>query len=531
MEIQNQNNLLQMLFSARDNASLAVNSDKLTPDFANMLKLSSDTSTALSSDEVKGVSDEKVKTFAAVRDNKSVSANRVANDDKLDSKVENKSNNGDKVKKVEKNAESEEKKPVSSADDSQNVKSSEQDADAAEAENASKPEADAETADDASDFEQNDETQSDKADDFTDVEEAVNLNILTTFVADEMLPQAVAVQADDADFAQDTQAIEDILPVADDNQNAKKIVSSEVPVLDEAANAVSAEPLNVDEAMRFEQAKLLDEKLNLSHKLKISVDVKEEKVADVMGQDILQNRFEVDSLFQTVDDDTPLNEALLPDMGAEVADDAQIVETAMPEITVADAAWVDAADYAVAQTSAETTEVIAPTQELAMNGNVQTLRTETVARTNDISARDGLNGLSKEVVEQVKVNITKSAIKGVDTIDVQLKPEDLGKIQIKLHIAKDGRLQAEFVAGRADTLDMLQKEAGELAKAFSDAGYDTDSRSFNFSFQNEDQAREQQNEASELSRFIGDTLEQEAENVAGNDNLVYDPALGINIRV
>jgi hypothetical protein len=531
MEIQNQNNLLQMLFSARDNTSLAVNSDKMTPDFANMLKLSSDTSTVLSSDEVKSLPGEKAETLAKAKDSKSVSANRVANDYKSDSKVETKSDNGNKVKKAEKNAEAGEKEPVSSANDSREAKSSEQDADVVEAKGVNEPEDDVQTVGDASGIEQNEEIQSDKADDFAEAGEPANLNILTTFVADEMLPQAVAVQADDTDFANDAQAVEGVLSVADDNKNAKKIISSEMPVFDETANAVSAEPLNVDEAMRFEQAKLLDEKLNLSHKLKISVDVKEEKVADVMERDILQNRFEIDSLFQAVDDDTSLQEALLPDVEAEVADDAQVIEMTTPEVTVADAAWVDATDYAASQTSIETSEVIVPTQELAMNGNAQPLRAETVARTNDVSARDGLNGLSKEVVEQVKVNITKSAIKGVDTIDVQLKPEDLGKIQIKLHIAKDGRLQAEFVAGRADTLEMLQKEAGDLAKAFSDAGYDTDSRSFNFSFQNEDQAQGQQKEASELSRFIGDTLEQEAENIAGNDNLVYDPALGINIRV
>ena len=99
-----------------------------------------------------------------------------------------------------------------------------------------------------------------------------------------------------------------------------------------------------------------------------------------------------------------------------------------------------------------------------------------------------------------------------------------------MHISKDGKLQAEIISGRPETLEILQKDVSALSKAFNDAGYDTDSRSFNFSFQNENQAREQQKDDSGLLKFIGDTLEQEAD-IAGNDNLGYDPTLGLNIRV
>ena len=105
------------------------------------------------------------------------------------------------------------------------------------------------------------------------------------------------------------------------------------------------------------------------------------------------------------------------------------------------------------------------------------------------------------------------------------------KIWVKFHIAKDGKLHADIISSRPETMDMLQKDVSSLAKAFSDAGYDTDSRSFNFSFQNENQAREQQKDDTGLLKFIGDTLEQEAESMAGNDNLGYDPILGLNIRV
>ncbi len=72
------------------------------------------------------------------------------------------------------------------------------------------------------------------------------------------------------------------------------------------------------------------------------------------------------------------------------------------------------------------------------------------APANDSTAsfRDVYKGMGKEVVEQIKVNITKSAVKGVDTIEIQLKPEDLGKIEVKMQIGKDGKLQAHIVSSR-----------------------------------------------------------------------------------
>ena len=64
------------------------------------------------------------------------------------------------------------------------------------------------------------------------------------------------------------------------------------------------------------------------------------------------------------------------------------------------------------------------------------------------SFKDVYKGMSKEVIDQVKVNITKSAVKGVDKVEIQLKPEDLGHIEVKMQIGKDGKLQAHIIASR-----------------------------------------------------------------------------------
>ena len=147
-------------------------------------------------------------------------------------------------------------------------------------------------------------------------------------------------------------------------------------------------------------------------------------------------------------------------------------------------------------------------------------------------AEEALKGMSREVVEQVKVNITKSAVKGVDKIDVTLKPEDLGHIEIKMQISKDGKLQAHIISSRPETMEILQKDMQILQKAFADAGFQTDENSLSFSFQDNGQAWQHREEESGLRQFMGKIFESEG----GNDNLplsetAWDGKSALNIRV
>ena len=138
--------------------------------------------------------------------------------------------------------------------------------------------------------------------------------------------------------------------------------------------------------------------------------------------------------------------------------------------------------------------------------------------------------MSKEVIDQVKVNITKSAVKGVDNIEIKLKPEDLGHIEVKMQISKDGKLHAHIISSRPETMEILQREAGSLEKAFNDAGFDMDSGSLSFSFREGSESGQDKN--SELRNFIGSVMEHDAESeLAGNDNLEWTPAQGLKIRV
>ena len=146
---------------------------------------------------------------------------------------------------------------------------------------------------------------------------------------------------------------------------------------------------------------------------------------------------------------------------------------------------------------------------------------------------ESLKGMSREVIDQVKVNITKSAVKGVDKIDISLKPEDLGHIEIKMQLSKDGKLHAHIIASRPETMEILQKDMQILQKAFADAGFQTDDNSLSFAYNDNSQAWQQQREEENgLRQFMGNIFEQDS----GNDNLplseiAWDGKSALNIRV
>jgi len=88
--------------------------------------------------------------------------------------------------------------------------------------------------------------------------------------------------------------------------------------------------------------------------------------------------------------------------------------------------------------------------------------------------------LSQNVVDQINVKISKALQAGSDRISVQLKPAELGRVDVKMELGHDGRVLAIVTADNKDTLDLLRRDAGELQRALQDAGMQLDSSDLSF---------------------------------------------------
>lgn len=287
-----------------------------------------------------------------------------------------------------------------------------------------------------------------------------------------------------------------------------------------------------------EQAAKLSEVIGAKQKMKITVETREEEVSLKSARDLLA-------------DVKAVEEAALVSEGAPVAKTAvqskntpanlnksqyQMQPQAaavQANVQLQQAAGSDAAP-AQAQVSAVVDGASSALPHAAAGSEfVQAARAEAANQNTQTSFRDVYKGMSREVVEQVKVNITKSAVKGVDKIDISLKPEDLGHIEIKMQLGKDGKLSAHIISSRPETMEALQKEMQSLEKAFNDAGFQTDEGSFSFSYR--DQAGQNQERENGLRNFIGDIFEKETsiDLVSGDmfQSQTWDGKSGLNIRV
>lgn len=121
----------------------------------------------------------------------------------------------------------------------------------------------------------------------------------------------------------------------------------------------------------------------------------------------------------------------------------------------------------------------------AVNGQVNSTNSLNQASTNGLTGQTARQAPAQPVQQQVAVSIRNAASEGVDKISVQLRPEHLGRVDVKLEIGHDGRVQGVIQADTRETLDMLRQDSRALQQALKDAGLNADSQSFTFEHRNE----------------------------------------------
>ncbi len=87
------------------------------------------------------------------------------------------------------------------------------------------------------------------------------------------------------------------------------------------------------------------------------------------------------------------------------------------------------------------------------------------------------------IQDQVAVHMQRAAKDGADKISIQLSPEELGRIHVKMNVDEDKRVSASIMVERPATLELLQRDTKALERALQDAGLKADSGSLSFSLQ------------------------------------------------
>ncbi|NCC03525.1 MAG: flagellar hook-length control protein FliK [Proteobacteria bacterium] len=106
----------------------------------------------------------------------------------------------------------------------------------------------------------------------------------------------------------------------------------------------------------------------------------------------------------------------------------------------------------------------------------------------DVRATKGGNVGLPQPVEQVAVQLYKNVKDGNNEFTINLKPAELGKIEIKLDISADKTVKGTVIVDNQTTLNLLQKDSSSLQRALQEAGLSADAGCMQFSLRDDGQS-------------------------------------------
>ena len=90
-------------------------------------------------------------------------------------------------------------------------------------------------------------------------------------------------------------------------------------------------------------------------------------------------------------------------------------------------------------------------------------------------------GLQGHVAKQLNMSVSKAVKAGEQEFTMRLDPAELGRVQVKLRFMDGGRVHAQVVAERPETLDLLQRDARGLERAIEASGAKAQGATIEFS--------------------------------------------------
>jgi flagellar hook-length control protein FliK len=88
-------------------------------------------------------------------------------------------------------------------------------------------------------------------------------------------------------------------------------------------------------------------------------------------------------------------------------------------------------------------------------------------------------------IDSLAVAIAARAQGGSTRFEIRLDPPELGRIDVRLDIDRSGQVTSRLVVERAETLDVLRRDAHQLERALQDAGLKTSDNALQFSLRDQ----------------------------------------------
>lgn len=84
-------------------------------------------------------------------------------------------------------------------------------------------------------------------------------------------------------------------------------------------------------------------------------------------------------------------------------------------------------------------------------------------------------------IQAIAVEISQRFQAGENKFRIKLDPPELGRIDVRLSVSRDGHITSQMTVDKPETLAALSRDAGALERALNSSGLETDKSSLNFS--------------------------------------------------
>ena len=148
--------------------------------------------------------------------------------------------------------------------------------------------------------------------------------------------------------------------------------------------------------------------------------------------------------------------------------------------TTSSAAAPRAADVASAGSGAGSAAAAAPAASMSQSASLTSTPISSLLKTAQTQA--------PQIIKQITVEIAGGVKKGDTDIKIQLRPDQLGKVNVQLEIAKDGAVKVLVLVDKVETLELLQRDSRGLERSLHDAGLKTGNGSLTFALNDQGQS-------------------------------------------
>ena len=137
-------------------------------------------------------------------------------------------------------------------------------------------------------------------------------------------------------------------------------------------------------------------------------------------------------------------------------------------------------------------------------------------------------------VAGLAVAIASRVQAGSSQFDIRLEPAELGRIEVRLNVDRDGRVTSHVTVDRADTLQLLQDQQPQLQQALDQAGLKTADNGLQFTLRDQSFAGQQNNGGNGTQQNTSQLVIPDADLPTVQSAQIYNrlnSGTGVDIRV